>query len=105
MDKKWRDIKNQVLGKSYNLSAVFIDSHLMQDLNQKYRKKDYEANVLSFALSKDEGEILINKKFKTDKNYSNCLFLHSVLHLKGFEHGKKMDEEEQKLAKHFNIKI
>lgn len=105
MRKQWQDIKSQVLGKKYDLSAVFIDNSLMAELNLKYRNKSYPANVLSFALSKDEGEILINANFKADKNYSDYLFLHSALHLKGLKHGKKMSDEEKKFIKKFKLKI
>lgn len=101
MKKKWQKIKNQVLGKKYDLSAVFADNALMKELNKTYRKKAEPANVLSFALSKKEGEIFINKKFEKQK-YSDYLFVHSLLHLKGFKHGKKMETEE-KIIKRFKI--
>jgi len=103
MKKKWRDLKNQVLGKNYDLSAVFIENARMKELNQRYRKKEIAANVLSFNLSEKEGEILINKKFEKEKARADYLFLHSILHLKGFRHGDAMEREEKKLIKNFNI--
>src|SRR3989344_5266868 len=45
-------IKNKVLGEKYHLSLVFAGKAVMKKLNQKYRKKDYLPNVLSFPLSK-----------------------------------------------------
>ena len=42
----------------------------MRRLNKIYRKKDYPANVLSFPLSEDEGEILINKNCQKNKGVS-----------------------------------
>lgn len=103
MKKKWRDLKNQVLGKNYDLSAVFIENARMKELNRRYRKKEIAANVLSFNLSEKEGEILINKKFEKEKARADYLFMHSILHLKGFRHGKAMEKEEKILAKKFNI--
>lgn len=101
MRGKWKDIKNQVLGKKYDLSVVFVGDEIMRNLNKIYRKKDKIANVLSFPLSKESGEILINDKFKKEKDYADYLFTHSILHLKGFKHGKIMEKEEEKLAKKF----
>ncbi len=103
MRSKWKDIKNQVLGKKYDLSVVFVGDEIMKNLNKIYRKKDKIANVLSFPLSKENGEILINDKFKKEKEYSDYLFMHSLLHLKGLRHGKKMEKEEKELIKKFNI--
>lgn len=102
METKRKKIVNYVLGKKFDLSVVFADDALMKKLNEKYRKKTGAADVLSFPLSKTAGEIFINKKFK-DKKYADYLFAHSVLHLKGFRHGKAMENEEIKLIKKFNI--
>lgn len=94
MRQGWLKIKNEVLGTKYDLSVAFIGNPTMKRFNEKYRKKPYPADVLSFPLSKDEGEILINKKYAKNRNYSRYLFVHSLLHLKGFKHGEKMKSEE-----------
>lgn len=104
MKAKWKKIKDCVLGKKFDLSVVFATNGLMKKLNEKYRKKTGAANILSFPLSKTAGEIFINKKFK-DKKYADYLFTHSLLHLKGFKHGKAMENEEAKLIKKFNINL
>lgn len=93
MRKKWQKIKNSVLGKGYDLSAVFASNDLMKKLNETYRKKKGATNVLSFSLSPTLGEIFINKK-AVNPDY---LFIHSLLHLKGSKHGKRMEKEEKKL--------
>ncbi|MCX6731545.1 MAG: rRNA maturation RNAse YbeY [Candidatus Parcubacteria bacterium] len=93
MRKGWKKIKDKVLGKKYDLSVVVADSRTMKKLNETYRKKKGPANVLSFPLSKDMGEIFINKK----ANQKDFLFIHSLLHLKGLKHGKIMEREEQKI--------
>lgn len=96
MNNAWLKLKNQVLGKNYDLSFSYAGSDEMRRLNKIYRKKDYAANVLSFPLSLNEGEILINKTYR-GKDYADYLFIHSLLHLKGLKHGQKMDEEETKI--------
>jgi len=93
MKPLWSKIKNQVLGEKYDLSVCFLPDAEMKRLNLAYRKKDYSANVLSFSLSKNEGEILINKKYQR-KDKGTYLFIHSLFHLKGMAHGKKMNAKE-----------
>ena len=58
--KKLGEIKENILGKKYTLSLVFIGDKLSKTLNQDYRQKDYGANILSFPLDKNSGEIFIN---------------------------------------------
>lgn len=99
MDAKWQRIKNKVLGKDFNLSVVLANDNLIRKLNKKYRGKDKSTTVLSFRLTKKDGEIFINKKFAKKRAFFDYLFIHSLLHLKGLRHGKKMEEEEQKLIK------
>lgn len=105
-------IKEAVLGKEYDLSLVFIGSIKSKTLNKKYRKKDKPANILSFPISENIGEIFIdtNEALKTSKNFNRkyknfvaFLFIHGLFHLKGFEHGSKMESEEKKIRKKFNI--
>lgn len=97
MRRGWLKIKNKVLGEKYELSVAFVGDSTMKRLNEDYRKKLWSANVLSFSLSKNEGEILINKKYAKNKKYAARLFVHSLLHLKGLGHGRKMDSEERKI--------
>ena len=67
---------------------------------------------MSFPIDKTNGDIFINldqtkKEFKdfdmTHKNYIKYLFIHGCLHLKGLDHGKKMDQLENKFIKKFCI--
>ena len=101
MNKTWLKVKNQVLGEKYDLSFSYAGSDEMRRLNKLYRKKDYSANVLSFPLSPNEGEILINKKYQKNGDLSFYLFIHSLLHLSGLKHGKKMDAKELDIMKKF----
>lgn len=100
--------KNKILSKNYELSIVFIGRKKSQMLNKKYRKKDKPAGILAFPLSKSAGEIFIcpeivkldAPKFNMKKNeFMLYLFIHGLLHLKGFKHGRKMEKEEKKLIK------
>ena len=58
-NKLKNNIKSDILGKKYSLSIALISAKKSREINKKYRKKDVPANVLSFALHKNEGEILL----------------------------------------------
>ena len=105
-------IKNEILGKNYDLSLVFIGEGISKKLNCKHRGKNNSTNILSFSLTKKSGEIFITpqvalremKKFKkTYTNFIAFLFIHGLLHLKGMEHGSTMDKAEEKFCKKFGI--
>ena len=96
-------IKNKVLGEDYELSLVFCKNALSKKLNRIYRGKDKPTNVLSFPLSKKSGEIFINTDH-LDGFSVIYLYIHGLLHLKGMQHGAKMESEEKKLLKLFNGK-
>ncbi len=89
----FREAKERILGKRYELSLVLANGKMMKELNRKYRKKDTQANTLAFSYSKNEGEIFLNIK-GSQKNMIS-LFIHSLLHLKGMGHGKEMEKEEK----------
>lgn len=82
------------MGEKYELSLVFCGPALSKRLNKTYRDKDHATNVLSFPISKTSGEIFID--LATLKGFSvKHLFIHGCLHLKGMEHGAKMEKLEQ----------
>ncbi len=106
----YHGIKQAILGKNYELSLVFVGSSLSRKLNKERRGRDKPANVLSFPLSKDSGEIFIDvrqarrehKKFgETFNQFVLRLFIHGLLHLKGMEHGDTMEKAENKFLKKF----
>ena len=98
-------IKEDILGKEYILSLAFISKTKSKFLNNKYRGKNNPTNILSFPLSKKEGEILIcpdvvkteTRKFgRTYRELLGFLVIHGTLHLKGMEHSSTMERIEKK---------
>ena len=103
IEKFVEEIKNDILGKPYELSFAFIDKARSKFLNKTYRNKNKPTDVLSFPLDKNMGEILICKEIakiksaKFDMTYPNYLLflvIHALLHLKGMDHSDKMEQYE-----------
>ena len=103
-------IKEKVLGKRYDLSIAFVSSTKAQKINIESRSKDYIPNTLSFSLDNSSGEIImcmsaIKKQYREfDMNldtYTIFLLIHSMLHLKGMEHGSTMERKEKQLLTFF----
>lgn len=104
-------IKNKILGKDFELSIAIVGDKKIQNLNKQFRNKDYPTDVLSFPLEKKSGEIFLNLNIATKKSvefkmptkkYFYYVLIHSMLHLKGFKHGEKMEKEEQKILKNLS---
>ena len=105
-------IKNEILGRDYELSVVFADAKTSQALNKRFRGKNKPTNILSFPLTKKSGEIVfhlptVRKDMSafslTFKNFLGLLFIHGLLHLKGMQHSSKMESKERLLCKHFHF--
>lgn len=106
------DMKNAVLGKRYELSVVASGNTLSRALNTRYRGKASPANILSFPLNNEAGEIIINLEKareearlfqRTYKNQIGYLFIHGLFHLKGYRHNSTMEKEEARIRKKFSI--
>ena len=104
VDLPFELIKSEILGKDYNLSLVLCSNKLALKMNLAYRNKNYTPNTLSFPYSDESGEIIINLQKAKDEagqfNHSYAehivfLFIHSLLHLKGYTHGYKMEKAER----------
>lgn len=107
-------IAKAALGSTYELSLVLCGDTLAQRMNKRYRQKTYKPNVLSFPISKTEGEIFLNvrcaqreaRKYGVSTRERLALLLvHGCLHLKGLDHGGKMEREELRILKMFNFKF
>ncbi len=104
------EIKDHILGKEYDLSIVVVGEKKIQNLNKQFRNKDYATDVLSFPLEEAAGEIFFNQKVASKKSiefemtvqkYFYFVLIHSMLHLKGYDHGKEMESQEESLMKKF----
>ncbi|TAL49558.1 rRNA maturation RNase YbeY [Patescibacteria group bacterium] len=105
-------LKERLLGVRYELSLVFSGSNLSRKLNRRYRGRNQPANVLSFSLGPASGEIFIDLPRARREAlasstplslYLGGLFIHGMLHLKGRRHGSRMEREEIKFLKKFNL--
>ena len=109
----------KVKGK-LGLSVTLCDDKHIQELNNTYRNKNAATDVLSFAIEDDSSEELIktmkkltsvreigdiiisyDKAQEQAKEYVHSLmremsflYTHGVLHLLGYDHINKSDEEE-----------
>ncbi len=109
----YEKMADAVLGKKYTLTLAFIGEVRAQKLNKAHRKASYVPNVLSFPLDATTGEIYITpevakreaKKFHMTVNgYIGYLFIHGLVHLKGYDHGATMERIEQKYVRLFNLR-
>lgn len=111
-------MKETILGSDYDLSLIFASDEKIAELNKKYRDKDGTTDVLSFPISEKNGEIYISIKESAKQaenfGYKNSnsteiekfigfLFIHGMLHLKGYSHGSTMEQEEAKFVKKFRL--
>ena len=109
---EFEKIKQDILGKRYSLSIAYVSEKKSRELNKRYRKIDKATNVLSFALHKDVGEIILCKSVirkelkKFDRTFEQLLgflVIHGMLHLKGMTHGTKMEKFEDLYCKKFGF--
>ncbi len=97
----------------WEISLVFIGPKKAQELNEQLRGKSYTPNVLSYEVGDKSGEIFIclNEAAKqapahemNEREFILFLFIHGLLHLKGWAHGGTMERCEQKLLIRFSQK-
>lgn len=109
---RFKKIVSQILGKKVFVSVVFVRQAKIQKINKQYRKIDKSTDVLAFKLE-NGGEILLSlndarkkaRAFESDYGeYLSYLLIHALLHLKGLSHSSKMDKQEKKFCKTFQIK-
>jgi probable rRNA maturation factor len=106
-------IQKSVLGSSYSLTLVFIGEERAKKLNKEHRQALYTPNVLSFPLDMTTGEIYIaplvarreaHKYGMTVTGYIGYLFIHGLLHLKGYTHGATMEKAEKRYLTQYRLK-
>lgn len=98
----------------YSLSVIFVEPDRIHEINRDYRQIDRPTDVISFALQDDDsnlfteedqnelGDIFINVRAMRSQaqEYGHSirreacfLFCHGLLHLMGYDHMTKEDEE------------
>lgn len=97
------------LKKDREVSLSFTDKEFIKDINKQYRNKDNVTDVISFAFDESGiqsemlGDILIciDKAKEQAKDYGHSfkrelafLYCHGLLHLLGFDHINKEDEDK-----------
>lgn len=99
------------------VSVSFVDKETIHQINKEYRHVDKETDVISFAFLDDENDkvkifnskeltvlgdiyICVDVAIEHAKEYGhsldrelNFLFVHGLLHLLGYDHMKKEDED------------
>ncbi len=101
------------------IELVIVDNKTMHEINLEQRGVDKSTDVLSFPLEDFPhfplGSIVINSDLATIiskelehslKNEITLMFIHGLLHVKGFDHecdNGEMREEEERLINEFNL--
>ena len=101
------------------IELVIVDDKTMREINFEQRGINKSTDVLSFPLEDFPhfplGSIVINSDLATIKakelghdlkNEITLMFIHGLLHIKGFDHecdNGEMREEEEKLINEFNL--
>ena len=111
------------LKQPVELAVLIVNKEEIKRLNKIWRKVNETPDELSFGLNSRQtaglakglysmlslGEIVINVKKVSNKNYLSKILIHSLLHLLGHHHeksrkeAKKMERLEAKIFKHSNI--
>ena len=110
-----------------SFSIIIIDNDKIHEINKEYRGIDRPTDVISFALEEDEdyevkerllGDIYISidKVYEQAKSYGHSvkrelffLVTHGFLHLLGYDHMEKKDEEvmfplQEKILNEYGVK-
>ena len=118
---EYMNIKDSVM------SVIIVDNKMIHEINKKYRNIDRPTDVISFALEEGEtfeepvktlGDIYvsIDKVYEQAKEYNHSvkrelffLVTHGFLHLLGYDHMKKEDEEvmfqlQEKILDNYGVK-
>ena len=103
-------LKRAVLGEHYDLSLALVGPAESRRINRERRGKDSPANILSFSLSRDSGEIILcpaearreaPERTLSYRAFIGLLFIHGLLHLKGLDHGSRMERKERAFCARF----
>lgn len=115
-ENNWIDFSEKILKlldlpEDTELSLTFVNNEEIHKLNNEYRQKDYATDVLSFPFENEFnlpinnilGDVIISlqKAESQAQEYGHSfnrelgfLIVHGILHLNGYDHETKEDEEE-----------
>lgn len=108
----YETMKDVILGKRYTLEVSMVGKKRAITINKKSRNKSYAPNVLSFPYTDTQGEIVLCPEVAKKEagpygmsyeGYFGFLYIHGLLHLKGFDHGEEMEKLEKKYITKFNL--
>lgn len=125
---QWKAIQEAIVGKNFDVSVALIRENEMRRIRRILRKnkrtrafakKHKRSNVFAFLLGTHEGEIILNhdeirketKKMKESFRMRLIyLYIHGLLHLKGYTHKTKravdsMERAEKKYMRIFSTHI
>ena len=113
------DILEKISKTDKEIELVIVNNKTMKKINFEQREVDKTTDVLSFPLEDFPhfplGSIVINSDLAAIKakelghslkNEITLMFIHGLLHIKGFNHecdNGEMRREEEKLIKEFNL--
>lgn len=98
----------------YEISIVFADRTTIAQMNNEYRGINRATDVISFAFSEGDGavftpyvlgdifvcaEVVRDHSVKYDTGFEvelQFVIVHGILHLLGFDHGKKKEREKMR---------
>lgn len=127
--ERWREFAQKALevigAKSEGATIVFVSDRAMRNLNQRFRRRNYATDVLSFPSAQTEfeksleetslGDVVISveraqEQAKTHgldfETETAQLILHGLLHLCGYDHetdNGRMNRLEQRLRRRLGI--
>ncbi len=113
------DILEEIANEEKIIELIIVNNDTMQQINLEQRGVDKTTDVLSFPLENFPhfplGSIVINSELAAIKakelghelkDEITLMFIHGLLHVKGFDHEcdeGQMRKEEEKLINEFNL--
>ncbi len=106
--------KEQILGRKYDLSLVFVGTKKATELYTQFKNKNHPLDILSFPLDPETGEIImcLSQLRAHAKQYNRSftdhimfMFIHGCLHLSGHTHYNDVDHALMEIEenKYFSI--
>ncbi|MGB9613225.1 MAG: rRNA maturation RNase YbeY [Candidatus Margulisiibacteriota bacterium] len=109
MEKWIKNLVNKILKREKvkgKIDVSLVNDQKIRELNRNFRKKDKPTNVLSFSYGPGEiiGDVVISKDTAkreakrlgiSYREEIKRLIIHGVLHILGYDHGKKMSYAEE----------